>query len=62
MATEASESHDVSDIPVIQWSDLHIEDIPIGRGGYGTVYRGTHPQFGMVAIKTLINNGQLPQK
>ncbi|XP_061163410.1 receptor-interacting serine/threonine-protein kinase 3-like isoform X2 [Saccostrea echinata] len=49
-------------IPIVDQSEIELENLPIGRGGYGTVYRGKHRQFGHVAVKTLINNGQLPKK
>lgn len=49
-------------IPIVNQDEIELEELPIGRGGYGTVYRGKHRQFGHVAVKTLINNGQLPKK
>lgn len=49
-------------IPIVNQGEIELEELPIGRGGYGTVYRGKHRQFGHVAVKTLINNGQLPKK
>lgn len=49
-------------IPIVNQGEIELEDFPIGRGGDGTVYRGKHRQFGHVAVKTLINNGQLPKK
>jgi hypothetical protein len=58
---EAMADADVN-IPIIDPSELELESLPIGRGGYGTVFRGKHSQFGHVAVKTLINNGQLPRK
>lgn len=49
-------------IPIVDQSELELENLPIGRGGYGTVFRGKHREFGHVAVKTLINNGHLPKK
>lgn len=50
------------EIPLIHKCDIVLEEVPIGRGGFGTVYRGRHNLFGLVAVKTLIDNGLLPQK
>ncbi|XP_062599790.1 uncharacterized protein LOC134261368 isoform X2 [Saccostrea cucullata] len=49
-------------IPIVDESEIELESLPIGRGGYGTVYRGKHREYGHVAVKTLINYGQLPKK
>lgn len=57
----ASQENPVS-APVLTKSEFEFDEAPIGRGGFGTVYRAKHKDFGIVAVKTLIDNGMLPQK
>ncbi|XP_021356903.1 uncharacterized protein LOC110452596 isoform X2 [Mizuhopecten yessoensis] len=57
MATEEQ-----PEAPVLLKTDFVFDEVPIGRGGFGTVYRAKHKDFGIVAVKTLIDNGLLPQK
>ena len=49
-------------VPVLPRNQFRLEEIPIGRGGFGTVFRGEHTKIGLVAVKTLIDTGLLPQK
>lgn len=51
-----------SEIPRLDTAELSVDEIPIGRGGYGYVYRATHEAFGTVAIKTMISDGILPMR
>lgn len=53
---------DKSQVTVFPRNQFMLEELPIGRGGYGTVFRGQHTKLGIVAIKTLIDTGLLPQK
>lgn len=57
MATE-----EALDAPLMTKADFEYDEVPIGRGGFGTVYRAKHKDLGIVAVKTLIDNGMLPQK
>ncbi|XP_063440460.1 uncharacterized protein LOC134721406 isoform X1 [Mytilus trossulus] len=50
------------EVPVIPRNQFMLEEYPIGRGGFGTVFRGQHTKLGLVAVKTLIDTGLLPQK
>ncbi|XP_060079811.1 uncharacterized protein LOC132559208 isoform X2 [Ylistrum balloti] len=49
-------------VPVLEKTHFEFDEVPIGRGGFGTVYRAKHKDYGIVAVKTLIDNGMLPQK
>jgi len=53
---------ELTHVPITPGSEVILEEVPIGRGGYGTVYRGKHTNLGIVAVKTLIENGMLPDK
>ncbi|KAK3085932.1 hypothetical protein FSP39_010946 [Pinctada imbricata] len=33
------------EIPIVQWNELQLEEIPIGRGGYGTGVQGDTPSL-----------------
>ena len=57
-----AEDSKIEKTPVVPLSEFTLEEAPIGRGGYGTVYKGSHPNFGLVAVKTLIDNGLIPKK
>ncbi|XP_046375211.2 uncharacterized protein LOC124148256 isoform X1 [Haliotis rufescens] len=55
-------SSDVGEIPKVSAKDIKYDETPIGRGGYGYVYRGVHKDLGTVAIKTMIADGLLPSR
>ncbi|XP_041375988.1 uncharacterized protein LOC121388632 isoform X2 [Gigantopelta aegis] len=62
MAARQTEETKGGEIRKIPAKEITYDETPIGRGGYGYVYRGTHAELGMVAIKTMITDGILPAR